>query len=152
MLVLGRGLNNSQVGLTTANFHVSRQAAVVILVVQVLVIAAVLASLTEVRDQPSSWPALAAGVKVATESKGSLLTDAKIQIFLSLLTASHSMCASNLQCLVQSGNEAPIRLQTFLHNVTIFRIEVSTFIKREEPCGRTTVISIQTIETLSALN
>ena len=77
------GVKYLQVRITATNFDVARDGAIVILIVQVLVIAAVLPSITEILPEPG----LAADVKVSTESKLSLLADA--EIFLSLEHSSH---------------------------------------------------------------
>ena len=59
--------------MTATNFQVSRDGAVVVLVVQVLVIAAVLLPMAKVHPKHD----LAADVKVSTHGKGSLLADAE---------------------------------------------------------------------------
>lgn len=71
-----------QVRTTTANFHVTRDAAIVILIVQILIITSVLSTITEINAKPS----LTADVKISTKSEGSLLADAEIYILLGFMT------------------------------------------------------------------
>ena len=66
--------------MTAANFHVASDAAIVILIVQVLIITAVLATITEIVAEPR----LTADVNVPTQSESSLLADAET-FFLMLL-------------------------------------------------------------------
>ena len=66
--------------MTAANFHVASDAAIVILIVQVLIITAVLATITEIVAEPR----LATDVNVPTQSESSLLADAET-FFLMLL-------------------------------------------------------------------
>ena len=86
-----------QVGTTTANSHVAREAAVVILIVEVLIITSVLFAITEIIAQPS----LAADVKVSTESKGSLLGDSEIFLWLVIhfISASYTYNVSSREAM-----------------------------------------------------
>ena len=67
--------------MTAANFHVTSNAAIVILIVQVMIITAVLATITEIVAEPR----LTADVNVPTQSKGSLLADAETILSLVLI-------------------------------------------------------------------
>ena len=71
--LLQNSVGYSQVWFTATNFQVSWDGAVVVLVVQVLVIAAVLLPMAKVHPKHD----LAADVKVSTHGKGSLLADAE---------------------------------------------------------------------------
>ena len=68
--------------MTAANFHVASDAAIVILIVQVLIITAVLATITEIVAEPR----LTADVNVPTQSKGSLLADAETFLLMLLIS------------------------------------------------------------------
>ena len=67
--------------MTAANFHVASDAAIVILIVQVLIVTAVLATITEIVAEPR----LTADVNVPTQSKSSLLADAETILSLVLI-------------------------------------------------------------------
>ena len=68
--------------MTAANFHVASDAAIVILIVQVLIVTAVLATITEIVAEPR----LTADVNVPTQSKGSLLADAETFLLMLLIS------------------------------------------------------------------
>ena len=62
--------------MTAANFHVASDAAIVILIVQVLIITSVLSTLTEIKTQPI----LTADVNISTEGEGPFLADAEAYV------------------------------------------------------------------------
>ena len=128
--------------MTAANFHVASDAAIVILIVQVLIITSVLSTLTEIKTQPI----LTADVNISTEGEGSFLADAEAYY----ITRIHDI-SSDLQFLVQGGDITPVGALTLPYNVSIARVEVGTFLEREKPCGGTAVISIEATEALPAL-
>ena len=68
--------------MTAANFHVASDAAIVILIVQVLIITAVLATITEIVAEPR----LTADVNISTEGEGPFLADAETFLLMLLIS------------------------------------------------------------------